>query len=281
MTVLEGIQLTTDYLDKKGIDSPRINAEIMLAHILKCKRLDLYLSFDKPLKDEEIKVYREFLKRRSSFEPLQYILGSVEFYGLEFMVNKSVLIPRQETEILIETILNYFPKENKLSFLDIGTGSGNIAICLAKLFPESTVTTIDISPDSINLAKENEKLNNLDERIKFVNADIKDFNPENNFDVIVSNPPYVSINEYKTLQPEIVNYEPANAISDFGNGLKFYELISEKANLILNKPGYLFFEVGKGQHSDVKIIFEKNNFRNVIVKKDFLNIERVVYGELV
>jgi release factor glutamine methyltransferase len=280
MTVLEGIQLTTEYLEKKGIDSPRTNAELMLSHILKCKRLDLYLSFDKPLKDEEIKLYREYLKRRSAFEPLQYILGSVEFYGLEFKVNPSVLIPRPETEVLIEIINNFFPNENSLSFLDVGTGSGNIAVCLAKYFPNADINTIEVNQDAFQLAKENADLNNVVERINFINADIIDFLPGKKFDVIVSNPPYVSSEEYPNLQKEIVEYEPAEAVSDFGDGFTFYNLICEKAKLFLNKPGYLFFELGKDQRLTVQEIMEKNNFQNISVKKDFLNIDRVIYGEL-
>jgi release factor glutamine methyltransferase len=279
MTVLEGIQLTTEYLEKKGIDSPRANAELMLSHILKCKRLDLYLSFDKPLAEEEIKLYREYLRRRSAFEPLQYILGSVEFFGLEFKVDRNVLIPRPETEILIETIVKYFPKDSALSFLDVGTGSGNIAVCLAKYLPNALVTTIDVSNNAIQLAVENAVLNNAKERINFITTDFKDFTPENKFDVVISNPPYVSLEEYPNLQQEIVKYEPAEAVSDFGDGYTFYKLICEKANTLLNRPGYLFFETGKDQQSKVREIMEKNNFQNLIVKKDYLNIERVIYGE--
>ena len=132
LTVLEAINLSTEYLTKKDIESPKLNAELLLAHILNCKRLDLYLSYDRPLDENETNKYRDFIKRRGKCEPLQYIIGSVEFYGLEFKVNPSVLIPRQETEILIETILETVSKENDLRILDIGTGSGIIAICLAK-----------------------------------------------------------------------------------------------------------------------------------------------------
>jgi release factor glutamine methyltransferase len=279
MTVLEGIQLTTQYLEKKGIDSPRVNAELMLSHILKCKRLDLYLSFDKPLKDEEIKLYREYLRRRAAFEPLQYILGSVEFFGMEFKVDPSVLIPRPETEVLIETIINYFPNKNSRSFLDVGTGSGNIAVCLAKYFPDALITSIDVNKKAIQQAVENAELNKVLERINFIEGDFKEFIPGNKFDVIVSNPPYVSLEEYPSLQQEIVKYEPADAVSDFGDGYTFYNLICEKANIFLNRPGYLFFETGKDQQSKVREIMEKNNFQNLIVKKDYLNIERVIYGE--
>ncbi|HEY6436691.1 MAG TPA: HemK/PrmC family methyltransferase, partial [Ignavibacteriaceae bacterium] len=131
ITVIESIKLSTDFLAGKGIESPRTNAELLLADIINCKRLDLYLLFDRPLSEVELQHYREYIKRRSSFEPLQYILGKVEFYGLELNVNKSVLIPRPETEILIENIINQFSNEKNLKILDIGCGSGNISIALA------------------------------------------------------------------------------------------------------------------------------------------------------
>ncbi len=280
MTILEGIQLTTEYLEKKGIDSARTNAELMLAHILKCKRLDLYLQFDKPLKDDEVSLYREYLKRRSQFEPLQYILGTVEFYGLEFIINRSVLIPRQETEILIETIINKFSRDLPISILDIGTGSGNIPISLAKNLPLAKIISIDISAKAIELAKENALQNKVEDKIEFINTGIEEFNPEVKFDLIVSNPPYVSKEEYKNLQPEIVNYEPIEAVSDNSNGFYFYELITGKANQMLNRPGNLLFELGSGQSSEVKEIMEKEGFKNIMITKDYLNIERVICGEL-
>ncbi len=132
LTVLETLKGATDYLHKKGIKSARLNSEVMLSHILNCKRLELYLSFDRPLQKDEIELYREMLKRRGTFEPLQYIIGKVEFYGLDFEVNPSVLIPRPETELLVETIIESIKNEESVYVLDIGSGSGNISIALAK-----------------------------------------------------------------------------------------------------------------------------------------------------
>ncbi len=172
LTVLESIKLSTEYLEKKGVESPRINAELLLAHILKCKRLDLYLTFDRPLSEEEITLYRSFLKRRGEFEPLQYIVGSVEFFGLPFFVNSSVLIPRQETEILVEEIIERNKNNPSIKILDIGTGSGNIAISLAKNLPGSTVTASDISEDALKLAAKNSVLNGTDSQVKFIENDI-------------------------------------------------------------------------------------------------------------
>jgi release factor glutamine methyltransferase len=280
ITVLESITLSTDYLNNKGIESPRINAELLLAHILNCKRLNLYLSFDRPLTEEEIYKYRELLKRRSKFEPLQYIIGNVEFYGIDFKVNPSVLIPRQETEILIENIVNQYNRYDKLNILDIGTGSGNIAISLAKNLDNSFIMAIDISQDALDIASENAILNSVSERTEFIKLDIlKEELKRKDFDIIVSNPPYVSIEEFQTLCRELKEYEPKVALTDFDSGFSFYEIISAKSNFLLKPGGRLFFEVGQGQFSYVSEIMEKNSFMNITVQKDYLNIERVISGE--
>ncbi len=281
LTVLESIKLSTEYLQKKDIESPRINAELLLADILNCKRLDLYLKFDQPLKEEEIDIYREYIKRRGRFEPLQYITGSVEFYGLEIKVNKSVLIPRPETEILVETIISSVEKEKNIDILDIGTGSGNIAISIAKNLPNSKVSAIDSSNEALETAIENAKLNSVENQIDFMNDSI--MNGTNystkKYDIIVSNPPYISRDEFQKLQPELKVYEPRIALTDESDGLSFFRIISSKTKIILKEHGKLFFEVGKEQYKQVEEILRENNFRNIIVKKDYLNIERVIYGE--
>ena len=282
LTVLESIRLSTEYLQNKGIESPRINAELLLADILKCKRLDLYLKFEQPLKEDEIKIYREFIKRRGKFEPLQYITGSVEFYGFEFKVNKSVLIPRPETEILVETIINSVKKDESISILDIGTGSGNISISIAKNLPNSIISAIDSSKEALEIAKENARLNSVGEKINFINESILNgyiYNAEK-FDLVVSNPPYISAEEFQNLRPELKVYEPCTALTDNSDGLSFFRVISERSGSILKEKGKLFFEIGKDQYKQVEEILLENKFRNIQVKKDYLNIERVIYGEL-
>ena len=281
LTVLESIKLSTEYLQSKGIESPRINAELLLANILNCKRLDIYLKFDQPLKEDEIKIYREYIRRRGKFEPLQYIIGSVEFFGLEFKVNKSVLIPRPETEILVETVISSVPKEELVKILDIGTGSGNIAISLAKSLLNTKITAIDNSPEALGIAKENAKLNSVEERIEFVNESILMDNnySTKKYDIIVSNPPYVPASEFQNLQPELKVYEPRIALTDENDGFSFFRIISSKSKSILKEKGKLFFEVGKDQFQKVEEILNENNFKNITVKKDYQNIERVIYGE--
>jgi len=282
LTVLESIKLSTEYLQNKGIESPRINAELLLANILNCKRLDLYLKFDQPLRKDEIRIYREFIKRRGKFEPLQYIIGSVEFYGLEFKVNKSVLIPRPETEILVETIINSFNSEENIDILDIGTGSGNIAVALAKNLLNSKVDAIDNSLEALEIAKENARLNSVEDRIDFINNNIMNGNnlSAKKYDVVVSNPPYVSVVEFPELQSELKVYEPRIALTDEGDGFSFFRIIASIAKNILKDKAKLFFEVGKDQYKQVEQILQDNNFKNITIKKDYLDIERVIYGEL-
>ncbi|MCH9028750.1 MAG: peptide chain release factor N(5)-glutamine methyltransferase, partial [Bacteroidetes bacterium] len=176
LTILGVITKSTEYLDRKGIESPRANAEILLANILNCKRLELYLLYDKPLRDSELNSYREYLKRRSNYEPIQYITGSVEFYTLELKVTPAVLIPRPETEILVEVIIDSVKKEDELFILDFGSGCGNISIALAENLPNVHVTGIDISKDAIMIANENIEKYQLNARVNFVNGDILKFN---------------------------------------------------------------------------------------------------------
>lgn len=281
ITVLEAIKLSTEYLSKKGIDSPRINAELLLADVIKCKRLDLYLSFDRPLAEEELNKYRELIKRRAGFEPLQYIIGKVEFYGLDLKVNPFVLIPRQETELLVENILNRISKDAELNILDIGTGSGNIAIALANHLPNAQIIATDINAEALILAKENASKLNLSNRITFMQHDIltEDMDKFPLFDLVVSNPPYVSLESFSSLQKEIKDFEPRTAVTDESDGLSFYRVIAQKAYLKIKSGGKLYFEIAQGQHDDVSDLMMKNNFSNIEVVKDYQNIERIISGE--
>jgi release factor glutamine methyltransferase len=280
LTVLESIQLSTEYLEKKGIESPRTNAELLLADILGCKRLDLYLKFDRPVSEEEKVKYREYISRRGKFEPLQYILGFVEFYGLKFFVDKNVLIPRQETETLIDTILNQNKEEKGLRILDIGTGTGNLPVCLAKHLADSTITTIDVSDKALNIAKKNIELHNLTDRINLEKIDIlkETIIAGNQYDIVVSNPPYVDEVQYNTLQKEITEFEPKSAVTDFSDGFSFYNRISEIHDSLLQQSGKVYFEIGAGQSEQVQNIMKNNNLDNVQVIKDYLDIDRVIYG---
>jgi len=280
LTVLHAINISTDYLEKKGIESPRMNAEILLADILKCKRLELYLMYDRPLTENEQNKYREYLKRRSTFEPAQYIIGTVEFYGLEFKVSPTVLIPRAETEILVEAVINSVNKEDKLNIMDIGSGSGNISIAVAVNLPNAYVTGIEISESAIKLAEENLKKYDCDERVSFLNYDILNVNRDefSDIDIIVSNPPYVSKNDYGKIQKEILNYEPDIAVTDFQDGFKFYRKIISLSEQVLKPNGKLFLEIAQGQSKTINDIMKENNFKDISIVQDYRKIDRVISG---
>lgn len=281
LTVIEAINSSAVYLDKKGIKSARLNSELLLAHVLCCKRLALYLSFDRPLQKDEIDSLRELIKRRSTFEPLQYIIGKVEFYGLEFEVNPSVLIPRPETELLVEKILNSVEKEEPLRIMDIGCGSGNISVVLAKYLPNAFITAIDISKSAIQTAENNAKLNSVEKQFVFLNKNILNGFEigEDHFDVIVSNPPYVSSVDFVNLEPELRLYEPKIALTDENDGLTFYRKISVIAKSILKDKGKLFFEIGAGQSQQVKNILSENGFARITIVQDYSEIDRIIIGE--
>jgi len=281
LTVLEALNGASNYLQNKGINSSRLNAELLLSHILNCKRLELYLSFDRPLQKSEIDSYRELLKRRSTFEPLQYIIGKVEFYGLEFEVNQSVLIPRPETELLVEAVIESVAKDERINILDIGSGSGNISIALAKNIPSCTVVGIDISEEAIETSTRNAKLNGVESQLMFVKKNILngiEIN-ENSFDVVVSNPPYVSVANFVNLDPELRLYEPQIALTDESDGLSFYRNISVLSRSLLKNNGKLFFEIGAGQSDAVKKILIDSDYKNIVIIKDYSDIERVIIGE--
>jgi len=278
LTVLEAVQLSTDYFEEKGIESPRLNAELLLSYILNCKRLDLYLMFERPLTYEETQNYREYIARRGKFEPLQYIIGEVEFYDLKLKVNKYVLIPRPETELLIEEAIKVCSENDFKSILDIGTGSGNIPIALAKNLNGVKVISIDKSEEAIRVAAENAEFNEVGDKIEFFVSGIEDYQQNSEFDLIVSNPPYVSKEDYSTLQKEIVEYEPPQSVTDNSDGYKYYRIISEKAKEMLSESGYLLFEMAEGQSKDIKEILEKNSFTEINIVKDLQNIDRVIIG---
>ncbi len=281
LTVLEAIQLSTDYLAKKGVESPRTNAELMLAEILSCKRIDLYMSFDRPISEEEKVKYREFISRRGKREPLQYILGKVEFYGLDFYVNNDVLIPRQETEILVEKVIESINGAKQTKILDVGTGTGNIPVCIAGNSESVLIKSFDVSEEALTVAKSNIEFHGLSNRIAIEKIDLFDdskLNTIGTYDIIVSNPPYVSQSEYNSIQPEILSYEPAVAVTDYADGYKFYKRLADVGTKLLNHEGKLFLEVGIGQSEAVNELLMQD-YKNTTVVKDYLGIDRVVIAE--
>lgn len=277
MKLLEILKLSTKYLEKKGIESARLNSELMLCKILKSDRVNLYVNYEKPLSLIEIETMREYLKRRVLREPLQYILEEQKFYGLYLKLNKKILIPRPETELLVDEVINIY-KNQKIKIFEIGTGSGNIAISLGKSLDQSSVISIDINPEAITLAKLNSDINNV-KNVDFKELDLFKLTDEFGiFDVIVSNPPYILESEKINLQKEISDYEPPEALF-VKDEMLFFKKIIELGIKILNPCGKIFFECGYGQADKIKKIFIEYGFRNVIFIKDFQNIDRIIIGE--
>lgn len=249
--------------------------ELVFSHILNCDRLSLYLNKGICLDQEKSRMASDILLRRAKGEPVQYILGITEFMGLKIKIDKRALIPRPETEILVESAA----KELKAKglgcpkILDLGTGSGCIAISLAKLFPLATIWAVDISDEALQLAKENAKLNQA--KIEFLKSDIFEGLKNNKFDLIISNPPYVSTNEFSNLAREIY-FEPQTALKAGPDGLDFYRKIINRADTYLNADGLLALEVGINQSDAVKGMLLKEKFSDIKIIKDYNNIERVV-----
>lgn len=280
--IIDIINWGTEYLRSKGIDEARLTIELMLCYVLNCKRVDLYINFDKPLTKKELEELRELITRRVKKEPLQYIIGKTEFMGLEFKLTPDVLIPRPETEILVEKVMETVKKEFNsapVKVLDIGTGSGNIAISLAKFLKDKVfVVGIDVSERIIKVANENAILNEV-RNVQFVQFDLFDekFTAKfkNQFDIIVSNPPYVAIDEFESLQDEIKKFEPRIAITDDMDGLSFYRKIADVGKEIIANTGFIFVEMAYGQSEKVKKIFNDAGYSQVEIFNDYLGIERV------
>lgn len=251
-------------------ESPALDAKILLCHVLGCDKLSLSLNREKELTFDEQTHFEALVKRRKNAEPVAYIVGEKEFMSLPFYVDPNVLIPRPDTEILVqEAIKNYTGG----SILDIGTGSGCIAVSLAYYIKEATVTALDISPSALLVAKKNALRNGVN--IQFIEADILNDEICGKYDMIVSNPPYIKPSVIETLSPDVKLYEPYNALDGGDDGLKFYRRIIEKAPL--NDNGVLLFEVGFDQARDVaQLMIEK--FCSVEIVKDYGGIERVVIG---
>jgi len=282
LTILEVINLSSDYLAGKGVQESKRNAELLLCHVLSCKRINLYLNYDRPVGDTELANYRTLLKRRGAREPLQYLTGSVEFYGHQLKITPSVLIPRPETEILVERVITE-NSNRSIKILDIGTGSGNIAVALALHIPGAVITGMDKSAEALIVAAENAAINSCADKINFIEADVlkDDFLANHQgYDVIVSNPPYISEKEFDLLEPELRIHEPKTALSDMADGLVFYRRILQIAGQLLSKGGKVYLEMAQGQCSQIRELFTLSGLNNIKVIKDYQNIERVISGEL-
>lgn len=253
--------------------------ELMLTAILECDRSKLY-AYSTPLSAEQAEKLQDMQERRRRNEPLQYILGATDFFGFTFKVDPRVLIPRPETELLVEKIIEFSTRQQgaQLRILDVGTGSGNIAIALAKSFVQARVVAMDISPDALNVARENARINHVHHQIDFVHCDFIEFaenycEAEKRFDIIVSNPPYIATSALITL-PLDVQEEPNLALDGGEDGLNFYRALIGHAKRFLTDSGFLACEIADGQKNDLTQLLTDNGFTNFDFYNDFRDIPR-------
>jgi release factor glutamine methyltransferase len=272
-TTLKILEWTQEYLGRKGVENARREAEWMLCAATGLDRMGLYLSFEKPLNETELASYRKMIARRAGREPLQHILGTEEFFGLDFEVTPDVLIPRHDSETLVQEALAR--RSEARSVLDIGTGSGCLAIALAKNLPDAAVTAVDISEAALTVAKRNAVRNSV--TVRFLHGSL--FEPVRGelFDLIVSNPPYIPTNEINQLEPEVRDFDPRSALDGGIDGLDFYRSLIPAAVSYLAEAGWLLVEVGASQASDVAGIFkESGSYGEPVIVSDAGGIERVV-----
>ncbi len=266
-TIQKLLNVAADLLREKDIEEPRLCAEVLLAYQLKKTRIELYLEFDRPLNEFELNGFRSLIRRRIKREPLQYITGYREFWSLDFLVNPSVLIPRPETEILIEEVLklkkeNLLPQSLKPKILDLCTGCGVIAISLAKEITLADIWASDISSNAINTANKNAKRHNVDSQIKFFQGDLwEPFQSfSNNFDIVISNPPYILTEMIQNLSPEIYLYEPKIALDGHENGMYFIQRIIKESWRYLKPGGWLLMEMAPDQTKKALSLLESLKF---------------------
>jgi len=277
MTVLEVLQSTTGYFQKRNIDSPRLNAEHLLAHVLSRKRMELYLDFERRLRESELAPLRELVKRRGSGEPLQHLLGTVEFCGRSFRCDNRALVPRPETEQLVELLISHFKPETACSrMVDVGTGSGVIALTLAAEFPKAEIVGADISEEALMLARENAERLGLVDRIRFLRSNLLE-SVEPDFDVIAANLPYVSTEDRQNLSREVL-HDPEVALFAGARGDELVRQLIVQAPAWLRPGGMLALEVGIGQSETLVAALAEKNYRDIFTEKDYSGVIRFLFA---
>ena len=280
-TVLKVLRWTTDYLKEKGVDSPRLDAELLIGEALDKDRVGLYLCYDQPLQPEELALIRQLVARRAKREPLQYIVGHTEFWSLPFKVAPGVLIPRGDTEVLVEEALRLLEEQPCIgqTVLDVGTGSGAIAVALAHSCPELQVDAVDVQPEALTQAQANAELNGVAERVVFRLQDMAELSGER-YRLVVSNPPYIREDEMAGLMPEVRDHEPAIALQAGVDGLDCYRLLCQQAVSLLLPGGWLLVEVGAGQADEVAQLMTCHGLGAIFKREDYNGIARVVGGQV-
>lgn len=277
-TILRTIQWTTGYFADRGLENPRTDAEILLADSLQCQRIDLYLRHDQPLHEDELSNFKVSVQRRAQREPVAYILGTKEFWSLDFRMTPDVLIPRPETEGLVETALQLLPENAPVRVLELGTGSGIITIALAHERPNWRFWASDFSEKAIEIARSNARDHQLEERVLWRTANWFDglHETEKGMDLIISNPPYIATPDLKKLEPDVRNYEPMHALDGGQEGLDSIGHIIRTATTYLRPDGWLLLEIGYDQGSAVLgLARQSGTFYQMAVDKDFAGLDRI------
>jgi release factor glutamine methyltransferase len=278
VTVLDVIQKSAEFLAGKGIDSPRLNAELLLAHVLRLPRMKLYLNFDRTLSPEELDTMRELVRRRARHEPLQYILGSASFCGLELTVNPHVLVPRPETELLAEAGWQFLrTRPGAPTALDFGTGSGCLAIALAAHCPTARVTALDVSEPALALARANAERHSVAARIEFVAGnDLAALPAGARFDLIISNPPYIPTAAIESLPPEVRDFEPRVALDGGPDGLRIHRQLAAGAGAFLKPGARLMVELADGQADAARELYTGHKWIVDAIQPDYTRCPRIL-----
>lgn len=281
-TILKLLKWTTQFFTKKNLPSPRLDAELLLSHALGLERIMLYAHFDQPLEGNELDFFRSLVKRRCAHEPIAYLTGSKGFWHIELKTDQRALIPRPDTETLVELALKHIPEDHSdtVRMMDVGTGTGAVALAMAHDCDHLHVLATDVSKDALTLAAENAKALKLEARVRFVQSDLFASIPEgwDQLDLIVSNPPYIGTRERGDIEPNVLHFEPEEALFSGEDGLDLIKRLVPKALLHLKPKGFLFCEIGHNQGPEVKRIFEEAGFAHVRVARDLGDRPRVVYG---
>jgi release factor glutamine methyltransferase len=275
MTVLQVLQATTDYFKKHKIEDPRLNAEHLLAHTLRRKRIELYLEFERELTETELAPLRDLVKRRGEGEPLQHLLGTVEFCGHVFRCDERAMVPRPETEELVEFLKSEI-RNLKSEIVDVGTGGGVIALSLAAQFPEAKILAVDVSDDALALAQENAAMLNLSARIQFLKGSLLE-NVDGAFDLIVANLPYISTQDRHTLSREVL-HDPEIALFSGARGDELVRELIAQTPSRLRPGGMLALEIGLGQSAALLSALAEKNYRDICSKNDYSGAARFLFA---
>ncbi|MDI6400608.1 peptide chain release factor N(5)-glutamine methyltransferase [Balneolaceae bacterium ANBcel3] len=273
--VLRMLEFGTDYFEKKQVPSPRLSIEWLLSHVLNIKRLDLYLQYDRPLTEKNLAHLKPLVLRRGHHEPLQYITGETDFYNLTLSIQPGVLIPRPETEELVGFILNDLPKNTPFTLLDVGTGSGCIALAIKKERPDGRVTGIDLSEEALEVARVNSRKLDLD--VEFIQSDLCSFEANEKMDVLVSNPPYIGTNEKSTLEKQVIRYEPEMALIT-SDVIRMYTNLSSLCRRLLKPGGLFYLEINDLYAEDLLPEFNSHSL-SAVLKKDLSGKQRFIVGK--